>query len=172
MRPASDMHTVEMHLWSGGHTCKSTFGDLRSPNRNFIQWRGYIYDQSIESSSVIWSKTGSHFIKSICAMLMNWYAVGRPWIIMLMLSFLASGILIYLMWLNTVLVISSTNQSGQGVSHGSEFSKPKEFERRDAAPYKRTNVLNNNPSDLYQKGAYEVNHKLIQRILPRGRQLW
>lgn len=72
------------------------------------------------------------------------------------------------MWLNTVQVISSTNQSGQGVLHGSEFSKPKEFESRDAAPYKRTYVFYYNPSDLYQKGACEVNHKLILHILARG----
>jgi IS30 family transposase len=52
--------------------------------------------------------------------------------------------------------------------NGSEFSNPKEIERRDTVPYSRTNVFYCDPSAPYQKGACEVNHELIRRILPKG----
>ena len=52
--------------------------------------------------------------------------------------------------------------------NGSEFSNPKEIERRATVPYNRTNVFYCDPSAPYQKGACEVNHELIRRILPKG----
>lgn len=52
--------------------------------------------------------------------------------------------------------------------NGSEFSNPKEIERRDTVPCKRTNVFYCDSSAPYQKGACEVNHELIRRILPKG----
>ena len=51
---------------------------------------------------------------------------------------------------------------------GSEFSNPKEMERRDIVPCNRTKVFYCDPSAPYQKGACEVNHGLIRRILPKG----
>ena len=52
--------------------------------------------------------------------------------------------------------------------NGSEFSNPKELEYREKHPYTRTKVFYCNPSSPYQKGACEVNHELIRRILPKG----
>ena len=52
--------------------------------------------------------------------------------------------------------------------NGSEFSNPKAIEKRDAIPCNRTNVFYCDPSAPYQKGACEVNHELIRRILPKG----
>lgn len=52
--------------------------------------------------------------------------------------------------------------------NGSEFSNPKEIERRDTIPCNRTKVFYCDPSAPYQKGACEVNHELIRRILPKG----
>ena len=52
--------------------------------------------------------------------------------------------------------------------NGSEFSNPKEIEWRDTVPCNRTNVVYCDPSALYQKGACEVNHELIRRVLPKG----
>ena len=52
--------------------------------------------------------------------------------------------------------------------NGSEFSNPKEIERRDIVPCKRTNIFYCDPSAPYQKGACEVNHELIRRVLPKG----
>ena len=52
--------------------------------------------------------------------------------------------------------------------NGSEFSNPKVIEKRDAIPCNRTNVFYCDPSAPYQKGACEVNHELIRRILPKG----
>ena len=52
--------------------------------------------------------------------------------------------------------------------NGSEFSNPKEIEYRDAVPSLRTKVFYCDPSSPYQKGACEVNHELIRRILPKG----
>lgn len=53
--------------------------------------------------------------------------------------------------------------------NGSEFSNPKEIERRDIVPCNRTNVFYCDPSAPYQKGFCEVNHELIRRILPKGK---
>ena len=52
--------------------------------------------------------------------------------------------------------------------NGSEFSNPKEIENRDRHPVHRTNIFYCDPSAPYQKGACEVNHELIRRILPKG----
>lgn len=52
--------------------------------------------------------------------------------------------------------------------NGSEFSNPKEIECRNTVPIHRTNVFYCDPSSPYQKGACEVNHELIRRILPKG----
>ena len=52
--------------------------------------------------------------------------------------------------------------------NGSEFSNPKELEYREKYPYTRTKVFYCDPSSPYQKGACEVNHELIRRILPKG----
>lgn len=52
--------------------------------------------------------------------------------------------------------------------NGSEFSNPKEIEYRETSPYCRTQVFYCDPSSPYQKGACEVNHELIRRILPKG----
>jgi IS30 family transposase len=52
--------------------------------------------------------------------------------------------------------------------NGSEFSNPKELEYREKYPYMRTKVFYCDPSSPYQKGACEVNHELIRRILPKG----
>ncbi len=52
--------------------------------------------------------------------------------------------------------------------NGSEFSNSKEIEYRDTVPYQRTKVFYCDPSFPYQKGACEVNHELIRRILPKG----
>ena len=49
----------------------------------------------------------------------------------------------------------------------SEFSNPKELEYREKHPYTRTKVFYCDPSSPYQKGACEVNHELIRRILPK-----
>ena len=52
--------------------------------------------------------------------------------------------------------------------NGSEFSNPKRIEKRENIPCNRTNVFYCDPSAPYQKGACEVNHELIRRILPKG----
>jgi len=56
--------------------------------------------------------------------------------------------------------------------NGSEFSNPKAIEYREhPAPgysYKRTSVYYCDAGSPYQKGACEVNHELIRRILPKG----
>ena len=52
--------------------------------------------------------------------------------------------------------------------NGSEFSNPKEIEKRSTIPCNRTKIFYCNPSAPYQKGACEVNHELIRRILPKG----
>lgn len=52
--------------------------------------------------------------------------------------------------------------------NGSEFSNPKAIELRESIPCRRTNVFYCDPSAPYQKGACEVNHGLIRRILPKG----
>ena len=52
--------------------------------------------------------------------------------------------------------------------NGSEFSNPKEIEYREKVPCLRTRVFYCDPGSPYQKGACEVNHELIPRILPKG----
>lgn len=52
--------------------------------------------------------------------------------------------------------------------NGSEFSNPKQIEYRERTPRHRTNVFYCDAGSPYQKGACEVNHELIRRILPKG----
>ena len=52
--------------------------------------------------------------------------------------------------------------------NGSEFSNPKAIEYRETIPCKRTNVFYCDAGSPYQKGAIEVNHELIRRVLPKG----
>lgn len=52
--------------------------------------------------------------------------------------------------------------------NGNEFSNPKEIEYRKKYPCSRTKVFYCDSSAPYQKGACEVNHELIRRILHRG----
>ena len=56
--------------------------------------------------------------------------------------------------------------------NGSEFSNPKKIEYREQCPagssYLRTRVFYCDAGCPYQKGAIEVNHELIRRILPKG----
>ena len=56
--------------------------------------------------------------------------------------------------------------------NGSEFSNPKAIEYREyflpGKGYLRTKVFYCDPSKPYEKGAIEVNHELIRRILPKG----
>lgn len=52
--------------------------------------------------------------------------------------------------------------------NGSEFSNPKLIEYRESAPFLRTHVFYCDPGSPYQKGAIEVNHELIRRVLPKG----
>lgn len=52
--------------------------------------------------------------------------------------------------------------------NGSEFSNPKQIEYREKVPRRRTNVFYCDAGSPYQKGACEVNHELIRRILPKG----
>ena len=56
--------------------------------------------------------------------------------------------------------------------NGSEFSNPKKIEYRETAPagasYLRTRVYYCDAGCPYQKGAIEVNHELIRRVLPKG----
>ena len=56
--------------------------------------------------------------------------------------------------------------------NGSEFSNPKKIEYREYCPagssYLRTRVFYCDAGCPYQKGAIEVNHELIRRVLPKG----
>lgn len=52
--------------------------------------------------------------------------------------------------------------------NGSEFSNPKAIEYRESQPFWRTNVFYCDAGSPYQKGAIEVNHELIRRVLPKG----
>lgn len=52
--------------------------------------------------------------------------------------------------------------------NGSEFSNPKAIEHRESFPSLRTRVFYCNAGSPYQKGAIEVNHELVRRILPKG----
>jgi IS30 family transposase len=51
--------------------------------------------------------------------------------------------------------------------NGSEFSNPKAIEYdNDGRP--QTHIFYCDPSSPHQKGAIEVNHELIRRVLPKG----
>ncbi|MEG0963718.1 MAG: IS30 family transposase, partial [Lachnospiraceae bacterium] len=52
--------------------------------------------------------------------------------------------------------------------NGSEFSNPKAIEYRETTPLWRTKVYYCDAGSPFQKGACEVNHELIRRILPKG----
>ncbi|NFU79200.1 IS30 family transposase [Clostridium sporogenes] len=52
--------------------------------------------------------------------------------------------------------------------NGSEFSNPKAIEYRKSVPALRTNIFYCDAGSPYQKGAIEVNHGLIRRVLPKG----
>lgn len=52
--------------------------------------------------------------------------------------------------------------------NGSEFSNPRAIEFRDTLPFLRTHVFYCDAGSPYQKGAIEVNHELIRRVLPKG----
>lgn len=56
--------------------------------------------------------------------------------------------------------------------NGSEFSNPKAIEYRETftggVSFMRTRVYYCDPSKPYEKGAIEVNHELIRRVLPKG----
>lgn len=52
--------------------------------------------------------------------------------------------------------------------NGSEFSNSKAIEYRETIPCKRTSVFYCDAGSPYQKGAIEVNHELIRRVLPKG----
>ena len=93
----------------------------------------------------------------------------------LMLAFLrdanTSGSVIRIMnALDEVLGAKAFNQLFPVIltDNGSEFSNPKELEYREKYPRMRTKVFYCDPSSPYQKGACEVNHELIRRVLPKG----
>ncbi|BCJ93639.1 IS30 family transposase [Anaerocolumna cellulosilytica] len=52
--------------------------------------------------------------------------------------------------------------------NGSEFSNPKAIEEPDPLSGRKTRVFYCDAGKPYQKGAIEVNHELIRRILPKG----
>jgi len=52
--------------------------------------------------------------------------------------------------------------------NGSEFSNPRAIEYRDTVPSLRTHVFYCDAASPHQKGAIEVNHELIRRVLPKG----
>lgn len=52
--------------------------------------------------------------------------------------------------------------------NGSEFSNPRAIEYRDTFPLLRTHVFYCDAGSPYQKGAIEVNHELIRRVLPKS----
>lgn len=52
--------------------------------------------------------------------------------------------------------------------NGSEFSNPRALEYREAVPSHRTDIFYCDAGCPYQKGAIEVNHELIRRVLPKG----
>lgn len=55
---------------------------------------------------------------------------------------------------------------------GSEFSNPLAIEMgRDMDDVLRTRVFFCDPNSPFQKGALEVNHELIRRIIPKGRSM-
>ena len=52
--------------------------------------------------------------------------------------------------------------------NGSEFSNPKSIEYSNTFPLLRTHVFYCDAGSPYQKGAIEVNHELIRRVLLKG----
>jgi IS30 family transposase len=52
--------------------------------------------------------------------------------------------------------------------NGSEFSNPRAIEYRETHPFFRTQVYYCDAGSPFQKGACEVNHELIRRVLPKG----
>ena len=52
--------------------------------------------------------------------------------------------------------------------NGSEFSNPKAIEEPDMLSGLKTRIFYCDAGKPYQKGAIEVNHELIRRILPKG----
>ena len=52
--------------------------------------------------------------------------------------------------------------------NGSEFSNPKEIEFDIKTGELRTQIFYCHPSSSFEKGACEVNHELLRRILPKG----
>ena len=52
--------------------------------------------------------------------------------------------------------------------NGSEFSNPKAIEEPNLLSGLKTRVFYCDAGKPYQKGAIEVNHELIRRILPKG----
>ena len=52
--------------------------------------------------------------------------------------------------------------------NGSEFSNPKEIEFDIKTGELRTQIFYCHPSSPFEKGACEVNHELLRRILPKG----
>lgn len=55
--------------------------------------------------------------------------------------------------------------------NGSEFSNPKAIEEPDILSGLKTRIFYCDAGKPYQKGAIEVNHELIRRILPKGARL-
>ena len=53
--------------------------------------------------------------------------------------------------------------------NGSEFSNPKAIEFESKYGYRRTNIFYCDAGKPYQKGAIEVNHELIRRVIPKGK---
>lgn len=51
---------------------------------------------------------------------------------------------------------------------GSEFSNPRMLECEPSLGIRRTNIFYCDPGAPYQKGAIEVNHELLRRIVPKG----
>ncbi len=52
--------------------------------------------------------------------------------------------------------------------NGTEFSNPKALEYISGSDTKISNVFYCDPSSAFQKGACEVNHEMIRRIIPKG----
>lgn len=52
--------------------------------------------------------------------------------------------------------------------NGSEFSNPTKIEFDNITGEQRTRIFYCHPSSPYEKGACEVNHELLRRILPKG----
>lgn len=52
--------------------------------------------------------------------------------------------------------------------NGSEFSNPTEIEIDKSTREKRTQIFYCHPSSPEEKGAIEVNHELVRRVLPKG----